>query len=68
MVTQDNSRGNGEKSTSSETDNLFSQKKHGRHQSSAYIPAQSRFFRDIFEEPEFAQVENAKDSASGFSH
>ena len=68
MVTQDTSRANGEKSSSSETDNLFNMKKHGRHQSSAYIPAQSRFFKDIFEEPEFAQVENTKDSASGFSH
>ena len=70
MVAQENARIACEKSTAAETDNLFNQKRPERHHPSHYVPAQSRFFKDIFEEPDYGQVENAdnKNSASGFSH
>ena len=53
---QKKTNGTGDKSTSTETDNLFNMKRPVRH--SAYIPTQSRFFRDIFEPPPIDSAEN----------
>ena len=66
----------GDKSTSSETDNLnLLEQKKQRHHQSAYVPMQSRFFfKDIFAEPTLDELKNEtnqkpnQNSESGFSH